>query len=134
MIVERSDRHSHTVRHTKADGTNLSDDEGLDPNSGLGPLAHIHIGQPQSLQQMSGRIEHPDNGTEGLDPNVPDSGINFTEEDRERFGFFAPTVEVLDPNSGLDPLTQFNFDPSQMHGGSGDNEELDPNTGRTPGG
>jgi hypothetical protein len=130
MNEDRSDAHSHTVRHVKASG--MSDDERVDMNSGQNPLSGIAILGPQSMQQMINQMRHPDKDSDELDPNSGSGGIELTEEDRERLGRIVPRLDVLDPNSGIDPLTQLNIDPNQIHARSEEDDRMDPNTGQEP--
>ncbi len=121
----------HHSRNYGPDGRPYSpgEDGGGDTNSDRNPLSGIDIGAPQSMEQMLNQMKNPGKDPNDLDPNTGAGGITFTEQDKERLGRIVPGAEVLDPNSGIDPLSQLNIDPSQIHTRS-EEDDLDPNTGQ----
>ena len=83
------------------------------------------------MQQMLAGMQNPDKDPD-LDPNTGGSGLKISEEEGARAGHVASASKVLDSNSGIDPLTQFNLDPNLMHTASETDDRSDPNTGRKP--
>jgi hypothetical protein len=81
---------------------------------------------------MSNALHHPDSDTEQHDPNTGEGGRPLTDAERERLGRIVPAAELLDPNSGIDPLTGLHLDPNQMRTRSEDDDRVDPNTGEQP--
>ena len=114
-------------------GQSPGEEGGGDTNSGRNPLDGIETVGPQSMQQMIAGLKNPGRNPDKLDPNTGVSGITLTKEDKERLGRTVPAAEVVDANSGIDPLNQLNLDPSQLHTRSEKDERVDPNTGLKPG-
>lgn len=115
-----SQGHSTTTRilHFDRNGVQILDSPGEDgagANTDRDPLSSIEVVGPQSTQQTLAGMKYPGKDPNELDPNSGDGGIKFTEEDKERLGRTAPALDVLDPNSGIDPLSQLNIDPDQIN-------------------
>lgn len=120
--------------HYGADGQQHSpgEDGGGDTNTAPSPLSGVAIGGPQSAEQMLNQMQYPGQDPNELDQNTGLGGLKLTEADKEGLGWFVPALEVLDPNSGIEPLAQLNIDPNQIHARSEDDDRIDPNTGLQP--
>lgn len=132
-IEERSTSQGHTFQHRNSDGKIMSpgEDEGGDTNNGRNPLSGLEALGPQSLQQMTNALKHPGKDTDELDPNAKANPANLSEADREHVNIGSSAGEyVVDPNIGMDPLSQLNLDPNKMAGSRDDEENrIDPTTG-----
>lgn len=106
-------------------------EDGREASSDRNPLASLEAVGPLSLAQMTNALRHPSKDL-NLDPNTGKSGLQLTDADRERFGRIVPSADVLDPNSGVDPLTGLNLDPNQVHTRTEDDDRVDLNTGLKP--
>lgn len=102
-----------------------------DGNSDLNPLSGINVVGPQSNEQAISALQHPGKDPNELDPNSGIRGFSLSETEQERLGLIVPALDVLDLNSGMDPLSQLNLDPNQIHTRSEDDDRIDPNTGLT---
>jgi hypothetical protein len=107
------------------------EDGGGDTNSDRNPLGSIDIRGLQSVGQMLKGVEHPAKDGKELDPNFK-KGQYLKDIDKDRLGRVAPALKTLDPNSGIDPLTQLNIDPGTLHTRSKEDDRIDPNTGIKP--
>ena len=110
--------------------TSPGEDGGGDGNSGRNPLSGLEAVGPQSMGQMVNQMEHPGSDSE-KDPNTG-KGPTLSDAEQEKLRRIAPGAEKVDPNSGQDPLSTLNLDPSKLHTRNEDDDRIDPNTGQKP--
>lgn len=127
VVVETRSWDGHETRKTFT--WSPGEDGSGDGNTGSNPLIGINVMGPQSNEQAISALQNPGKDSNELDPNSGLSGFKLTEAQQERLGRTVPALDVLDPNSGKDPLSQLNLDPNQIQTRSEEDDRIDPNTG-----
>jgi hypothetical protein len=120
------------VRTVWRGGHHSPAEDGHGANTDRNPLHNLDVIGPRSLWEMTNLLRHPAADTEQHDPNTGEGGRPLTADEQERLGRVVPAAELLDPNSGIDPLTGLHLDPSHMRTRTEDDDRIDPNTGEQP--
>ena len=118
-----------TVHYVNGVPMSPGEDGSSDANSDRNPLSGMNVIGPQSMWTVLAGMQHPGKDPAEVDPNTGLSSFTLSESEQARLGLIVPAMEVLDPNSGMDPLSQLNLDPTQLHGRTEDDDRIDPNTG-----
>jgi hypothetical protein len=84
------------------------------------------------MQEVMEQMAHPGEDSGELDQNTGKEVFRPSEEQQEQLGRTVPALDTLDPNSGIDPLTSLNLDPSKFRTRSEEDDRVDPNTGEKP--